>query len=597
MAQRPSTGKLRRVWAMLAPHAKGEGPRLVVGVLLGIAVVALHVLRPWPLKWILDYLAGTHGGAPAVAWIMESPAWSISVLCLAFMLLASAEAGAEYGQVMVLNGLGNRTVFRFRAALFGHILRQPLAFHESQDAGELLTRLVSDTSRLRRGLNGFLIQIIQTVALFVATLGVLLWHNRALGIALACGGGCALMAMQRRGRRIARAAKKQRRKEGSLAGLVGDELRSVRELQTFGLSGSVLLARFARRNHRSLELEQKVRRLAAGLTFRVDAILAVTTALAVGLGFKGVGAGQLTAGDLWLFVAYAMSLRTPFTAFARETARAGRTYACAERLAKLAEREPGITGGSRPVPDPLRGELVCEVVSVKSAKQSRGGRKWTLDKLTCRIPAGKRVALLGPNGAGKSTLLRLALRLADPTQGRVLLDGCDLRDFELESLRRQISVVFQNSLLAGLSVGDNIGFGLPDVTPDAIRAAAMAAQVHEFIAQLPNGYETKVRRGGDLFSGGERQLLAIARAILRNGRIWLLDEPTTGLAHGISERLVDRLLELTKHRTTLWVTHDPRLVARLDWVLVLQEGKAAFSGSPEEYHGWVPGSFTRSIVA
>lgn len=594
---RSVTGKLRRVWTMLAPHAKGEARGLTAGVLLGIAVVALHVLRPWPLKWILDYLAGTHGHAPTVAWIMASPTWSIGVLCLAFVLLASAEAGAEYGQVMILNGLGNRTVFRFRAALFGHLLRQPLAFHESQEAGELLTRVVYDTSRLRRGLNGFLIQIIQTVALFLATLSVLLWHNRALGVALACGGGFALAAMQRRGRRIAKASKKQRRKEGSLAGLVADELRGIRELQTFGLSGSALLARFARRNHRSLDQEQKVRRLAAGLTCRVDAILAVTIALAVGLGFRSVGSGQLTAGDLWLFVSYAISLRAPFTSFARETARAGRTYACAERLAKLAEREPEITGGFRPVSEQLRAELVWEAVSVKSAKQSRGGRKWTLDQFSCQIPAGKRVALLGSNGAGKSTLLRLALRLADPTRGRILLDGCDLREYELEALRRQISVVFQNSLLAGLSVRDNIGFGLPGVSPETVQDAAKAAQVHDFIAQLPDGYDTKVRRGGDLFSGGERQLLAIARAILRNGRIWLLDEPTTGLAHEVADRLVDRLLEFTEHRTTLWVTHDPRLVARLDWVLVLQEGKAAFSGSSEEYHNRVPGSFTRSIVA
>ncbi len=589
--------KLRRVWAMLAPHATSEASPLAAGVLLGICVVGLHVLRPWPLKWILDYLAGTHARARVVEWVVGSPALGVLALSLVFVMLASAEAGAEYGQVMVLNGLGNRIVFRFRAALFGHILRQPLAFHETQDVGELLTRVVYDTSRLRRGLNGFLIQVVQTIALFLATLGVLLWHNRPLGIALAAGGLFALLAMQRRGRRIARAAKKQRRKEGNLAALVADELRSIRELQTFGLTGSALLARFGRRNLGSLQQEQKVRRLAAGLTFRVDAILAVTVALAVALGFRAVGTGHLTAGDLWLFVSYAMSLRGPFTAFAHQTARLGRTYACAERLAKLAERQSEMVDGSLTLTAPLRGELVFDAVSVKAPKQARGGRKWTLDEMTCRLPAGKRIAVVGANGAGKSTLLRLALRLADPAKGRVLLDGRDLRQYTVEAVRRQMSVVFQDSVLAGLSVRENIAFGLSDVSEETVKAAATTAQARHFIEQLPQGYDTKVRRGGDLFSGGERQRLAIARAILRDGSIWLLDEPTAGLDHATAEELMSLLLEITQHRTTLWVTHDPELVPRLDWVLVLDHGKTAFSGPPDVYHAWLSQFFSGSTVA
>jgi ATP-binding cassette subfamily B protein len=597
MARVWSLTSLRRVRAMLEPHAKGEGLRFMAGVVLGIAVVALHVLRPWPLKWVLDYLAGSHGQSTAVHWIATSPIWASTLLCLAFVLIASAEAAAEYGQVMVLNGLGNRVVFRFRAGIFEHLLRQPLRFHESRDVGELLTRVVYDTSRLRRGLNGFLIQVIQTLALFVATLLVLLWHNRTLGLALACGGAVALLAMGRRGRRIAKAAKKQRRKEGSLAALVGEELRGIRELQAFGFSGSAVLARFERRNLRSLEQEQKVRRLAAGLTFRVDAILAVTIALAVGLGIKAVGSGQLTAGDLWLFLSYAMSLRAPFTAFARETARVGRTYACAERLAKIADREPEIVDGLNTIADRLQGEFVFEDVSLKSPKQIRSGRKWTLEQLSCRLPPRKRIAIVGANGAGKSSLLRLALRLADPTSGRVLLDGRDLRDYQIAALRRQVSAVLQDSVLPGLSVRDNIAFGLPDMSMEAIERAARTALAHDFIERLPAGYDTKIRRGGDLLSGGERQLIAIARAVLRDGRIWLLDEPITGLDHVTSERLVDQLLGLTRDRTTLWITHDPQLVTRLDWVLALDRGKTAFSGSLGEYHTWLSSSPTRSIVA
>ena len=576
--------KLRRTARMLRPHAAGEGRSLSSGVLLGVAVVVLHVLRPWPLKWILDYLTVAHGGGALGEWMARSPSWGVVALVLLFVALATAEAGAEYGQVMVLNGSGNRVIFRFRAALFAHILRQPLAFHESRNVGELLTRVVYDTSRLRRGLNGFVIQIVQTVALFLATLAVLMWHHRALGIALAAGGLFALLTMRRRGRRIARAARKQRRKEGNLAAQVADELLSVRELQTFGISHSALLARFSRRNAGSLQYEQKVRRLAAGLIFRVDAILAVTVALAVGLGMQGILAGRMTPGDLVLFVSYAMSLRAPFTDFARQTARLGRTYACAERLAKLVELSPSIVDGPTILATPMQGSLAFESVSLKAPKRARGGRKWTLQDVSWELPAGRRVAIIGANGAGKSTLLRLALRLADPDKGRILLDGRDLREYTVDSVRRQVSVVFQHSVLSGLTVRENIAFGTPEASPLAVQAAAAAARAHGLIEGLPQGYDTPIRRGGNLFSGGERQRLALARAVLRDGRIWLLDEPTTGLDDATAKELVELLLELTRNRTVLWVTHDPGLVSRLDWVLVLNQGTVVFSGPSDRYH-------------
>jgi ABC-type multidrug transport system fused ATPase/permease subunit len=199
----------------------------------------------------------------------------------------------------------------------------------------------------------------------------------------------------------------------------------------------------------------------------------------------------------------------------------------------------------------------------------------------------QRVAIVGANGAGKSTLLRLVLRFVDPDEGRVLLDGRDLRDYTLDSVRRQVSAVFQESVFFGLSVRENIALGDPDATLEDVVRAAQRARINKFIERLPEGYETPVRRGGELFSGGERQRIAIARALYRDGRIWLLDEPTKGVDPATAGDLSTILLEATEGRAVLWVTHDPAVLPKLDRVVVLKEGRLTFTGTPAAYGEWL----------
>lgn len=562
---------LVRIGRMLRPHTAGEGPAFALGALLGIVSVGLHVLRPWPLKWIVDGFDRT-------------PVASTAALAAGFVAVATAGALAAYGQAMVLNGLGNRILYRFRERLFAHILRQPLAFHEDREVGELMTRIVYDTTRLRRGLNGMLVRIVQTMALFAASMAVLLWIDARLAAVLLAGGGVALLTMLRRGRRIASVARKQRTKEGRLAALVGSELMAVRELQAFGTAGSAVSARFAARNGRSLRQELKLQRLSLGLSLRVDVAVAGSIALAMWLGASGVDVGELTAGDLVLFLSYALALRAPFADLALATARIGRTFACAERLDRIMRR--GLAIADRPDAvdaTDVRGALTFEGVSQRRAKRRRADRKWILEALDLALPAGQRIAIVGGNGAGKSTLVALVLRLADPARGRILLDGRDLREYTLESLRQRMSVVFQDSVLTGVSVRENIALGAPLTSLDAVRAAAEQAGIAQFIERLPMGYGTIVRRGGDAFSGGERQRIALARALIRDGRLWLLDEPTTGLDHASAVELTERLLDVTRGRTVLWVTHDPRLLGRMDLVVELQAGRLTHCGDAKAY--------------
>lgn len=584
MSLRGDARTLGGVIAVLRPVARAERGTLAAGAILGVVAVAFCLVRPWPLKWVLDAVTGASAQGTVMAWVRDAGTMGLAVLSLAYIGVTAAYAFATYWQVILLNGAGNRVVFRFRAALFTHVLRQPLSFHESRDVGELLTRIVYDTQRLRRGLNGLVVSSAQTLPLFVGTLAVLLWLSPPLATVLGVGVAAAFLTMYSRGQRVVRAAKKQRKKEGAVAALVEEELHGVRELHAFGPGSSPVQARFAGRSAKSLVGEQKVRRLAAGISVRIEVLFAVTIGLTILLATRGASSRVFTVGDLVLFFSYALALRGPFDEFARQTSRLGRTAASASRLVKLMSRPLALVDVPQAVTAAaLRGQLTFEGVTVRAPKKARGSRKWSLNDVWADLPDGTRVAVVGPNGAGKSALLRVAMRLADPDAGRVRVDGRDAREYTAASLREHYSVVFHDSVFFGLSVRDNIALGTPDASAEAIREAARRAGAAELIARLPQQYETLIRRRGGLFSPGERQRLAIARALLRKGRIWLLDEPTTALDRRGALVLTDELLAATHGHTTLWVTHDPAIARKLDLVIALDGGKARFVGTPAEY--------------
>jgi len=577
---------MRKLGFLLWPYARAYKGLLAFGIVLTALYIGFQLAQPWPLKWVIDIISGTHGASVPPAWIANINV-KIAVLSGLYILFAVLSGLAEYGQTLLLAGIGNRVLARFRLDLFSHVLRQSLAYHEHRDIGELLTRVVYDTSRLRQGVRNILTRSIQTILLFVFKVAVLFLIDVRLALILALSGVVALLLMRKPSRSIFNASRKQRRNEGRLAAVVGENLTGIREFQTFS-PGDVLDERFTRRNAKSLKSEQKVRRLAAGLLFRTEVLLAASICLILWIGGQAVQRGQLSAGDLVLFFSYASGLFDPFRRFARQAATTGRTLACGDRLIKIMQKEPVIKDSPGAMDlSCLRGDIVFENVTFKNKSRKRGGRKSILKDVSFQLGAGERMAVLGPNGAGKSTLLRLLLRFADPHEGCVVLDGRDIRDYSLASLRGQMSVVFQENVFFGLSIRENIAMGRPEATLEEIHDAASRAQISSLIEKLPLGYETLIHRQGGLFSGGEKQKIAISRAILRKGGVWLLDEPTSALDAEASGTLMRILLEATEKHTTFWVTHDVRVLARVDKVLFLDKGRALFHGTPDDFRSWL----------
>ena len=564
---------LRRVVHLLAPYVAGHYRVLVGGMALTIGLLVLRLAQPWPLKWILDGLTGvgTQPVSPLAAAVL-------------FLGVASGAAIVEYWQIMSLIGLGNNALYRFRTDLFRHVLLQSLAFHERKAEGELLTRVVYDTTRLRKGVNQVLTRLFQTLLTFVATIAVLFWVDVPLALVMGVLGVLALALMVRGGRKVKKAAKRNRRREGKLATLVAEDLIAIRDVQTFrpepGDSSS-----FQRVNAKSLKQESKIRKLSSGMLMKVEMILSIGIALILIFGVQRVSSGAITAGELVLFASYAGSLYRPFFRFARQATRMGTAVASADRLQRIMLEEPEITDR----PDALdvttlRGTVRLSEVSARRGRRKNRGRKWTLRRLNLEVPSGERVAVVGPNGSGKSTLLRLMLRLADPVRGEISIDGHDLRALSIASLRSRVSVVFQNSVLFGLTVRENLTLGNPDPRSEAeLLRALESVQALDLVERLSGGLDTVIKKRGGHLSVGERQRLVIARAILTDGDVWLLDEPLTGLDVEASETIADTLNDVTRGRTTFWVTHDPLLSLSLEHVLLLKAGRVAFFGTRSEF--------------
>ena len=263
----------------------------------------------------------------------------------------------------------------------------------------------------------------------------------------------------------------------------------------------------------------------------------------------------------------------------------GTAVASADRLQRIMLQEPEITDR----PDALdvsrfRGIVRFSEMSARRGRRKERGRKWTLRRLEFEVPAGDRVAVVGANGSGKSTLLRLLLRLADPARGEISIDGHDLRSLSISSFRSRMSVVFQGSVLFGLTIRENLSLGNENPPSEAELLAALdSVDALDFVERLSGGLDTVIKKRGDHFSVGERQRLAIARAILTDGDIWLLDEPLAGLDVEASKAVVATLTGVTRGRTTFWVTHDPLVSLSLERVLLLKAGRVAFFGTRSDF--------------
>lgn len=561
-----------------APHGWAMGG----GALLVIFVAAMQVALPWPMKIIVDDVLqplGKSGGETTPELLGLGNLGSLQLLLLAasaLLVLTVMNAAADYLGTRLLNGVGEKTMATIRADVFVHLQRLSLSFHDKQRLGDLVTRTTTDVDYVRSLMVSMLAVLLPNIFIlgFITTICVLVDPTFALiGLAVAPLMFVTVLVYRRR---IKSASKEARSKDSDIAAAMSETFASVRVMQTY-TSETHHEEAFRFRNDGRMNAGLRVIRLQSMFSPLVDVIATLGTVLVLWIGAQRVLDGTMTLGLLLVFIAYLKAMYSPMKSLAKLTTVISRGQASAERIQEILDTAPAIADAPGAVPAPrLTGRV--ELRNVSFGYQDRD----VLHGISLKAEPGSLVAITGPTGAGKSSVVSLIPRLYDVTEGTVLLDGTDVRKLQVPTVRKQISMVLQESILFRGSIYDNIAYGCEGVAREQVLAAAEAAYVDEFVRDLPQGYETPVAERGVTLSGGQRQRIAIARALMRDSPIVILDEPTSGL-DAISEQYVMHGLDrLMAGRTVIVIAHRLSTLKRADRIYVLEHGRIIESGRHEE---------------
>jgi ABC-type multidrug transport system fused ATPase/permease subunit len=470
--------------------------------------------------------------------------------------------------------IGQAFVLTIRQRVYGHLQRLSFAFHTRQAVGDLTARVTSDVGALQDLFVSGLKSLVTNVLLVVGMLAVMVaidWQFTLAAAAVLPALGWLVLRFRPRVKRAAREAK---RRERAMASLAQETLVSYRVVQAFGAE-DFEDRRFASEGSQAMAARVQAGVLQARFAPSVGLTLAAGTALVVGIGAERALAHEISIGTLLVFLTYVKSMYAPMKQLAKASGQLATATVASELVVELLETDARVPerADARPAPR-LRGEIELERVSFAYAE----GRPALAD-VSLRISPGQRCVVVGATGAGKSTLASLVPRFLDPDLGVVRVDGVDVRELTLRSLRAQIAVVLQDAMLFRMTIRENIAYAMPEATEAQIVAAAKAAHAHEFVERLPDGYDTLVdERGGNL-SGGQRQRLALARAFLRDAPILVLDEPTTGLDAASEALVLEAVERLARGRTTLTIAHRLATIERADLVVVLERGRIVDEGT------------------
>jgi len=566
------------ITSLLRPHWKSLALGFAAVIVGGVA----DILQPWPLKIVFDSVLRakpTHGWLNRfVTSIAGTNALAVlNLAAVAVIIIAVVGALSSYAEKYLTTSVGQWVMHDLRLTLYSHIQRLSLAYHDQKRTGDLISTATSDIDAIQSFIASGLLGVFEDTFTLVGMIAVMLYVNwRFTLIALSVAPVLAVVIYTYT-RRIKRASRAVRKKEGEIVSVIQEVFSSIRLVQAFARE-DYEQHRLEEQSLEGIEIALHARSLKARLSPLVDVIVAFGTCLVLWFGARMVLTGQLSPGSLILFILYLAKMYKPMQDLSKMTDTFSKAAVGYERIQDVLATESRVRDLPRAGNAPrFKGKIDFEAVCFGYQPDNL-----ILKDVTLTIQPGQLAAVVGPTGEGKSTIISLIPRFYDPISGEVKIDGTNVRRWRQQSLRRQISFVLQDTILFHAPIWQNIAYGRPDASRKEIIQAAEFANAKGFIDELPERFDTMVGERGVMLSGGQRQLIAIARAVIRNSPILILDEPTTGLDAASEQSVVEALERLMKGKTSIVITHHLATITKADIIFVVKEATLAERGTHEE---------------
>ena len=554
-------GSYKRLLTYVRPYIG----RMIFGLVCMIIAAAAYLVVPWLIKNVVDKV------------LAEKNMYMLNLVVISILVVFLVRGFATYGQTYTMSYIGQRVIIDIREAMFKHLQRLDQAYYDRRKTGVIMSNLTNDVAALQSAIVDNLVSFITEGVTLIGSLVSMLYLDWKLTLVTLVIVPVVLGIINIFGKRLRIAGHDVQGRIADITSLLQETISGARVVRSFAREGYEV-QRFERENQRNFRAVMRATKLTSLLSPLVEFSAAIAVTVILWYGGYSVVTGAITAGSLIAFLIYAINLSNPVKRLSQVYGNIQKAMAAGDRVFAILDTKPEVVEK----PDAIVLPEVDGRVRFDHVSFSYDGEKKALDDFSLDVPDGRVVAIVGPSGAGKTTIANLLPRFYDATEGAITVDGIDVRDVTFQSLREQIGVVPQETMLFNATIKDNILYGRLDGTDEEVYAAAKAANALEFIERLPEGMDTLVGERGSSLSGGQRQRIAIARAILKNPKILILDEATSALDTE-SEKLVQEALErLMQGRTAFVIAHRLSTIKNADQIVVLREGKLVESGTHDE---------------